>query len=132
MGSGTDVAVELYTAFKAWDADRLRRVLSDDFVGQVTSGLPEELGGRYEGAEAMLTQVWGRVAGLFLGMHPAPEEYLEVEGDRILVLGRYVGQARRSGRPLDAEFAHLLEVTDGRISSLRQFTDSQRWVEALS
>jgi 2-(1,2-epoxy-1,2-dihydrophenyl)acetyl-CoA isomerase len=50
----------------------------------------------------------------------------------MVVTGRYVGQARGTGRALDAAFAHVLRFAgDGRISELVQITDTARWHEAL-
>jgi ketosteroid isomerase-like protein len=44
--------------------------------------------------------------------------------------GMPLGAARASGRPLDAAFAHVLTIRDGRVASLEQITDTQRWHEA--
>jgi ketosteroid isomerase-like protein len=42
--------------------------------------------------------------------------------------------ARRAqtGRPLDAAFAHVLSIRNGRVASLVQITDTQRWHEAAA
>ena len=46
--------------------------------------------------------------------------------------GHYRGNARRSGRTLEAEFTHVLRFnSDGQVTSLRQLTDTAAWIEAL-
>lgn len=67
-----------------------------------------------------------------LDLKPMPEEYLSVGVGRIVVLGRYVGRARDTGVPLEAVFAHVLRVRDGRVTELVQVTDSARWHRALA
>ncbi|MGP3929353.1 nuclear transport factor 2 family protein [Nonomuraea sp. KM88] len=46
--------------------------------------------------------------------------------------GHYRGTARATDRAHEAEFVHLWQVTDGRISWLHQYTDTARWHQALS
>ncbi|MGH3210415.1 MAG: nuclear transport factor 2 family protein [Trebonia sp.] len=60
-----------------------------------------------------------------------PVEYLPVAADRMVVLGRYTGTARGSGRPLSAAFAHVPRFADGRVCEIVQITDTARWHEAL-
>lgn len=50
----------------------------------------------------------------------------------MLVLGRYAGHARSTGEPLEAAFAHLWSGRAGKLVALRQFTDSARFLRALT
>jgi len=93
--------------------------------------MPAGLGGVYSGSETMLRECWRRVFEL-VDVRPAPAEYLPVADDRMIVLGRYEGMARATGRSLSAAFAHLLRFTNGRISEIVQITDTGRWRDALT
>jgi uncharacterized protein len=93
--------------------------------------MPEGLGGSYEGPEAMLRRCWAPVFAL-LDVRPVPDEYLPAGADRVVVIGRYLGTARPTGRPLSAAFAHVLRFADGLVTELVQITDTQRWHEALA
>lgn len=48
-----------------------------------------------------------------------------------MILGRYLGRSRETGRSHDAAFAHVLRFQDGAVSELIQITDTARWHEAL-
>ena len=85
---------------------------------------------RTTGPDAMLRHRWARVFAL-LDVRPVPEEYLSAGGDRVVVIGRYLGTARATGRPLSAVFAHILRLADGLATELVQITDTERWHEAL-
>jgi ketosteroid isomerase-like protein len=122
-------AQEIYDALGRRDAAALQRLLDPECEGEVTAGLPAGIGGLYRGREAVLG-MWGRVARLF-DIRPEPAEYLSTADGRLLVLGRYRGQARATGREVDAAFAHVLTVRGGRLQRLVQITDSQRWSDAL-
>jgi ketosteroid isomerase-like protein len=125
------VVVELYRAFAAHDAKAMRGLLTPGFRGVVTDGMPRGLGGVYDGPEAMFRDCWGPVFKL-IDVHPVPAEYLPVADDRMVVLGRYEGTSRGTGRPLSAAFAHVLRFADGRVSEIVQITDTARWNDALA
>jgi ketosteroid isomerase-like protein len=124
------IASRLYQALAAHDRDALLAVLAASFRGRVTDGMPNGLGGTYEGAQTMMRDCWARVFAA-IDVRPIPDEYLPVADDRVVVLGRYLGTARRTGRPLSAAFAHILRIEDGRVSELLQITDTARWQQAL-
>lgn len=44
--------------------------------------------------------------------------------------GRYRGRGKQGDAKLNAAFAHLIAIDDGRIKSLEQFTDTARWHDA--
>ena len=60
-----------------------------------------------------------------------PEEFIDA-GAHVLVLGRYVGRAKGTGRRLDVPYAHLWTLREGKAVCFRQFLDTRGWVEALA
>jgi uncharacterized protein len=124
-------AQQFYGALDAHDAKALLALMTPGFRGVVSEGMPQEMGGVYEGAEAMLNQCWASVFAL-ADVRPVPAEYLPAGDDRMVVLGRYQGSARATGRQISAAFAHVLRFADDRISELVQITDTARWRAALT
>ena len=74
----------------------------------------------------MIGGVWGRIASLY-DMHVDPLEYLPVDDERVVVLGRYWGTARDGGSSVDAAFAHIITTRGDRVAALQQITDTARW-----
>lgn len=126
----SDLARSLYTALAAGDRDTLDVLLHPDFDGVLADGLPFGLGGSHRGARAMRRDGWGGIAKHFRA-RAEPERFLGLADGRLLVTGRYTG-AGLGGSPLDAAFAHVLTIQDGRIRALVQYTDTARWAEAAS
>lgn len=127
----TSTAGELYRALAAGDRDLLDELLSSDFVGHAAEGLPLGMGGEHRGREAMQRNLWWKI-GKHFKVEAQPDAFRVLEDGGLLVAGHYRGVARRSGRPLDAEFTHVLTFdAQGRITSLRQLTDTAAWIEAL-
>ncbi len=129
-GANLAAARRLYDAFAAHDGQALIEALHPSFRGVVAAGMPLGLGGVYEGRERMLQGCWSQVFAV-LDTRPIPAEYLPAGPDRIVILGRYLGRSRETGRSHDAAFAHVLRFQDGAVSELIQITDTARWHEAL-
>ncbi|MEJ2885102.1 enoyl-CoA hydratase-related protein [Actinomycetospora aeridis] len=130
MESHEKTARLLYDALATGDRAILDTLLDPAFAGEATEGLPFDLGGTHDGAEAMIRDFWWAI-GRHYRARAEPAEFLALADGGLLVLGRYTGSAREGGRELDAAFAHVLTFTgDGRIASLRQYTDSARWAGA--
>jgi ketosteroid isomerase-like protein len=60
-----------------------------------------------------------------------PDEFLDA-GDEVVVLGRYRGTAKQTGKRLDVPFVHVWSLRDRKAWRFRQFLDTAGWVEALS
>jgi 2-(1,2-epoxy-1,2-dihydrophenyl)acetyl-CoA isomerase len=130
MGTSTaDLAARLYTALAAGDGPALDALLHPGFRGRLADGMPFGIGGTHDGPEAMRRDGWGAIGRRFAA-RAEPERFLPLADGRLLVTGRYRGRGRHGGGPLDAAFAHLVEITDGRISALEQYTDTAAWAGA--
>jgi ketosteroid isomerase-like protein len=122
----TAVAKRFYEAIARSDAGDLFALLTDDFVGTVSDGMPQGVGGRHPGAQDMIVGVWGQIDALY-DMDVDPAEYLVVDDDRIVVIGRYRGAARDGGTTVDAAFAHVITTRGAQMAALHQITDTARW-----
>jgi uncharacterized protein len=123
----TAAARRLYEAFASRDVEALRDALADDFVGQVSDGMPLGLGGEHRGREAMIRGVWAKVFATY-EVNVDAERLYPSGDDHVVAVGHYRGTARASGQPIEASFAHVLTIRDGRIARLHQITDTARWV----
>jgi 2-(1,2-epoxy-1,2-dihydrophenyl)acetyl-CoA isomerase len=124
------LARHLYESLASGDAGSVHALLHPSFTGRTTEGLPLGLGGDHASPEAMTEDFWWAI-GRHYRARAEPGQFLPLADGGLLVLGRYTGTARAGGGRLDAAFAHVLHFTDGRISSLAQYTDSARWAGAL-
>ncbi|MEV4144446.1 enoyl-CoA hydratase-related protein [Amycolatopsis sp. NPDC049691] len=125
------LAASLYDALARGDREQLASLLHPDFVGRTTAGLPMDLGGTYRGADAMRREFWGGIARHFVA-RAEPASFHAVDGDSLLVIGTYTGNAKASGGVLHADFQHVLTFDGDRIRGLVQLTDSERWHQALN
>src|SRR5438445_13201551 len=111
LKDATDAAIRLYDALAAGDAAALDTVLATDFVGRAADGLLVATSGEHQGAGAMRDRVWWQIGRSFV-VRAEPTEFHLLDDDRLYVAGRYVGHARRSKKPLDAAFVHVISFRD--------------------
>ena len=78
----------------------------------------------------MLQNVFAKVGEYFESFELRPELWIE-SGDDVVVTGRLHARTR-SGRDLDAPYAHVFSFRDGKVSRNDNFHDTALWVEALS
>jgi ketosteroid isomerase-like protein len=115
----------VYAALGGGDRDTLLAVLAPDFKAEAAAGMPGDLGGSIDGAEAMIGFWWA--LGARYAVRPEPEEWIACDDGRLLVVGTYRGRERATGHIVEAAFDHLWTARDDRLCALRQLTDTVRW-----
>jgi ketosteroid isomerase-like protein len=77
----------------------------------------------YRGPQAILNGVFMRIPQVWDNFRITVENVVD-GGDSVVVLGRYSGVGKATGQPLNAQFAHVWTVRDGKITSFQQYTDT--------
>ncbi|MBW8813621.1 MAG: nuclear transport factor 2 family protein [Caulobacterales bacterium] len=121
MASNKDIIQATYEAAPEAKVQRLREALAPDAVWTEAAGFP--YGGTYVGPDAILANVFHRLATEWDGYKAEVHTYLE-DGDQVAAFGRYSGTYRATGRSMTAAFAHLYRLEDGRIVRMEQVVDS--------
>ena len=118
-----------YAAFARDDMDGVVGDMHPDIVWHQAQGLPH--GGVYHGLAEVRRNVFDPLDRDWWSEFTAePEDFLDA-GDEVVVLGRYRGVAKGTGKKLDVPFVHVWTLEDGRAVRFRQFLDTAGWVEAL-
>ena len=119
--SNVEIARRSYEAFEQDDLDA---VLAD-----MDDGLPH--GGVYHGLAEVRRNIFEPLdAEWWAEFHAVPHEFLDGGAD-VVVLGRYTGRAKETGRALDVPYVHVWTFADGRAVRFRQFLDTAGWNAAL-
>ncbi|MGZ8686903.1 MAG: nuclear transport factor 2 family protein [Gaiellaceae bacterium] len=126
----TDVVRRSYEAFARGDMDAVLADMHDDIEWQQAQGLPH--GGTYRGLAEVRRNVFDPLDRDWWSEFSAvPNEFLDA-GEEVVVIGRYRGVAKATGRRLDVPFVHVWSLRDGKAWRFRQFLDTYGWVEALA
>jgi ketosteroid isomerase-like protein len=119
-----------YEAFALGDLDGALADMADDIEWHQAQGLPHA--GTYLGLAEVRANVFDPLDRDWWSEFSAvPHEFLDA-GDEVVVLGRYRGVAKLTGRTLDVPFVHVWSMRGGKAWRFRQFLDTAGWVEALA
>ena len=119
---------DLYSAFAQKDEAWLRKILADDVLWIQCPGFPG--GDTRRGVDEVLQKVFASLHSTWSEFRVSIEEYLDA-GSSIVVLGSYVGTHTETGKSMEAAFAHVYDIENGRIRRYRQYTDTVPMVEAM-
>lgn len=126
----TAIVRRSYEAFARGDLDAVVADMADDIVWEQAQGLPH--GGLYRGLDDVRRNVFEPLdRDWWSAFSAVPDEFLDAGGE-VVVLGRYRGTAKRTGRRLDVPFVHVWTLQDGKAVRFRQFLDTAGWNAALT
>jgi uncharacterized protein len=114
---------DLYAAFAQGDIPAVLGAMSPEIVWNEAENFAYADGNPYRGPDAILGGVFARLGSEWDGFAAIPEEYID-GGDTLVVLGRYRGTYKASGRPMDAQMVHVWRLADGRITRFDQRVDT--------
>jgi len=113
----------IYQGFAAGDVPAILERMSGDIEWNEAENFPYADRNPYCGPEAVLSGVFARFGEEWDGFAALPDDFLG-DGDSVVVLGRYRGVYKATGRAFDAQFAHVWRVEDGKAVAFQQYTDT--------
>jgi ketosteroid isomerase-like protein len=126
-----DAVREAYEAFTRGDLEAVLGLLHPEIVWEQAQGLPH--GGTYNGVDEVRSSVFAPLhRDWWEAFDAEPHEMLGTTEGTVVVLGRYTGVARRTGKRLDVPFVHVWSLDGGRATRFRQFLDTAGWNAALA
>ena len=123
MSANVDLVRAVYAAFAAGDIAAVLSRLASDIAWHEAENFPYADRSPYLGHDEIVEGVFARLGSEWDGFAALPWDYIE-GGDAVVVLGRYRGVYKATGRALDAQMAHVWRIEDGSIVSFRQYVDT--------
>ena len=111
----------VYDAFAKGDIPAVLGFLNPDIKWTEAEGFP--YGGTYVGPDGVLEGVFMRLGAEWDGFAAVPDEFID-GGDRVVVLGKYGGTYKATGKSFQADFAHVWEVREGKAVRFVQYVDT--------
>jgi uncharacterized protein len=127
--ANVDIVKRSYEAFARKDMAGVLGDMHSDIEWQQAQGLPH--GGVYRGLDEVKRNIFDPLDEEWWDAFTAdPDEFLEA-GAEVVVVGRYRGTAKATGKQLDVPFVHIWTLAGGKAIRFRQFLDTAGWVDAL-
>ena len=111
----------VYDAFAKGDIPSVLGTFSPDIAWTEAEGFP--YGGTYHGPRAVLDGVFMRLGTEWVGFAAVPDEFIDA-GDTVVVLGKYSGKYKATGKSFQANFAHVWKMREGKATRFTQYVDT--------
>lgn len=113
----------IYEAFGRGDVPAVLGAFSPGIVWNEAENFRYADGNPYVGPEAVLHGVFARCVGEWDGFAVEVTEVLDA-GETVVVVGRYKGTFRATGRPQHTQFAHVWRLEGGKVTRFQQYADT--------
>jgi hypothetical protein len=117
-----DLVREIYDRFRGGDEEGALALYHPDVEVHDRPEIPDPQ--VYRGHEGVLSAL-GASRAEFAGLDIVPEEFVD-DGDRVVVLFRFVGTGRESGVPIEQRLCHVWTVDDGLVTRMEVRSDRPR------
>jgi ketosteroid isomerase-like protein len=129
MAKAAEIVKDLYAAFGRGDVAAVLGAFDPAIEWNQAKSFLYADRNPYQGPQAVAEGVFGRIIGDVEGFAVSPANIID-GGDTVVAEGRYTGTWRATGAPVNAQFAHVWHIRDGRIVRFQQYTDTAQWVKA--
>jgi ketosteroid isomerase-like protein len=121
----------IYDAFARGDVPAVLAAFDARIEWNEAEGFPYAHGNPYVGADAILQGVFGRLVAEWDNFAVHPQTILPTPQGAVAI-GRYSGTYKKNGRRIDAQFAHVWSLSNGKISGFQQYTDTAQFDRAIA
>ena len=121
----------LYDSFGKGDVPAVLAALDSAVEWRAAEGMLYADRSPYIGRDAVAQGVFQRIVSEFDSLAVVPQSFIDA-GDIVVVEGRYKAKNRATGVRVDAQFAHVYHVRNGKVVRLQQYTDTRQWALAVA
>ena len=125
----SDVVKAIYDAFGRGDVPAVLGAFDPQIQWSEAEGIYYADGNPYTGPQAVALGVFQRVVSDVAEFAVVPQRFID-GGDTIVVEGRYRGLMKATGTRIDAQFAHVWQLREGKVIRFQQYTDTRQWEDA--
>ncbi|MBR1204926.1 MULTISPECIES: nuclear transport factor 2 family protein [unclassified Bradyrhizobium] len=132
MTSNVEATRKGYEAFQRGDIPALMRDLIDDDCTWITPGPQDKLpwAGTFRGKQ-QIANFFVQVGENLEFSEFAPREMIE-QGDTVVVLGTLTARAKRTGKTVKNEWAHVFKYRGGKAVYFQEYIDTAADVAAMT
>ena len=120
------IITNLYKSFEKGDVPAVLASLDEKVVWNEAENFPYADGNPYIGPDAVLNGVFARIGEDWNNFKLTNIQLSEMKNGMVLATGRYMGKYKKNNAPLNAQFAHVWNLTNGKASKFQQYADTQQ------
>lgn len=112
------------------EPEKLPAVLDHNIQLVMMKGWP--YGGTYSGIDSAINDFFSKVWTLLNPFTLEIHEYIDAGDGLVISIGTYHTPSKETGEDMPSDFAHLWDVSDGKLTRMRQYADTAQISRALN
>ena len=129
MADNVKLVQGAYEAFAQGDVAAVLALLHEKVEWNEAEHITYWPGGPFVGPQAVLQGVFARIPQDFDGFRVDVRRIVGC-GETVLVEARYRATVKATGKPLDAQVAHVWDFRDGKVVRWQQYSDTWQFAQA--
>ncbi len=118
-----------YEALNRGDIDAVLQDFDPQIEWHELEGHPQ-VAGLFRGTDAVANEVFATVPEHWDEFEADPHDFIDA-GEHIIVTGHFRGRPKGDGGTLDAHFAHVWRMRDGKAVHFTNYADTRAWAQAM-
>jgi len=124
-----NVVKSIYKAFGQGDIPSVFDLFDPDIEWIAAENSPAAKGSPYHGVNEVREGVFMRIVSGYEGFTIRVDELLDA-GDKVVMLGYYLGARKATGKKFQAQVAHIWTIAAGKAVKFQQYTDTYQLAES--
>ncbi|MGD9562769.1 MAG: nuclear transport factor 2 family protein [Pyrinomonadaceae bacterium] len=120
--TNADIIRGLYESFASGDVPAVLGAFDENISWTEAEGFM--YGGTYNGPNAVLEGVFMRLGTEWEGFAAVPDKVVDGGDGNVISIGTYSGKYLKTGNRTTVPFAHEWELSNGKVVTFRQHTDT--------
>ena len=121
----------LYAAFDEGNVEAVLSVMDPGIHWNEAENFIYADGNPYVGPDAIVEGVFKRLGEEWEYWNLENRILQEIDDDGVLATGKYVAKHLTTGKEIDAQFAHVWKLENGKVVSFQQYADTKQVAEAI-
>ncbi len=122
----------MYKSFATGDIPAVLEAFDANIIWNEAENFPYADGNPYKGPDAVVNGVFARLGSEWDYWNLADLELHDMANDQVLATGRYQAKYKKNGKTIDAQFAHLWTLQEGKVLSFQQYADTKQLDDVTS
>lgn len=132
MVDNRQIIRNMYEAFAVGDVGSVLAKMDPEIEWNEAENFPYADGNPYIGPLTIAEGVFARLIGEWEDWQLTNLTLYEMNYNKVLGTGRYRAKYKKNDNELDAQFAHLWTLQDGKVVKFQQYTDTKQIHDVIS
>jgi uncharacterized protein len=132
-GKKNNVAIvqDVYNEFGKGNVPAVLASLSSDVEWNEAEGFPYWEEKPFVGPDAVVNGVFAKIGGEWDYWNLTGVQLHNMDNNMVLATGRYQAKYKKNGATINAQFAHVWTLKDGKVLKFQQYTDTKQVANAI-